>query len=355
MNDPTKKDIKCLKVEKRNGEKIRQLLVKFGYLDNDHRIESDETHIFFPLRRHVELEGIFTELDTRNLEVVVHSVRSRSRRMSYRDMLENILPEELYHLIPSSFDLIGQIAIVKVLPEVIGYKEEIGKSIISSTNARTVYLKTGNVSGNFRLPELEFIAGEPLEETTHNEHGLKLFIDVKKAFFNPRLANEHQRVANLVRSGETVVDFFTGTGPFALLIAKRVSRSKVYAIDINPDAIRCLNESLKLNKLQGTINPIIGDIKNISDLLPEADRAIMNLPGQASEFLNIAFEKTKKGGAIHYYSFSPKNATDPVKAVCEEIEIWFEKHGLPGKIKNAFKLREVSVAKFQVAVDILRS
>jgi tRNA (guanine37-N1)-methyltransferase len=329
------------------------MLVKSGFLDRDYRIDSDKEHLFFPLMDTVPLEGFFKLLNTKDLEVVPHSVQIRPKKTNFKHLMTDTLPENLHPFIPSSFDLIGKIAILKLHPEMFSHKEAIGKGIIASTSARAVYLKTDDVGGKYRIPKLELIAGEPLEETIHNEHGMKLFVNVKKAFFNPRLANEHQRIANLVTSDESVIDFFTGIGPFAIMIAKRI-KATVHAVDINSDAIRCLKESLSLNRLQGDVYPVVGDINDIHKVLPRADRVIMNLPGQARDYLKVAFKMIKKGGFIHYYSFSPKNALDPVEAVYNDVHTWLVLQNHPGKIRNAFKLREVSVSKFQVAIDIQR-
>jgi tRNA (guanine37-N1)-methyltransferase len=64
---------------------------------------------------------------------------------------------------------------------------------------------------------------------------------------------------------------------------------KVYAIDINPDAYKYLKENVKLNKLEGTVIPLLGDVDEVlSGLSIEADRIIMNLPGTAWSFLDTA-------------------------------------------------------------------
>ncbi len=41
----------------------------------------------------------------------------------------------------------------------------------------------------------------------------------------------------MVQDGETVVDLFAGVGPFSVLIGKRNPSVKVYAVDLNPDAV----------------------------------------------------------------------------------------------------------------------
>jgi len=344
----------CLRANKQNGEAIRQKLAENDFINRDYRIESDNKHVFFPLKDSIAIDSVFAIFDGEILSIIKYPVYPRPRKVSYKDRVTKIIPPDFHHLIPSSFDVIGKIAMVKMEPEIIDFKKEIGKSILSVSRIQSVYMKTDEVKGQFRLPELELIAGEPVTETIHKEHGVTVFVDIKKAFFNPRLANEHQRIASIVKEGEVVLDLFTGVGPFAILIAKN-NRATVHAVDINPSAIACLEESIKLNSLKGDIVPVTGDIRNVYSSLPMGDRIIMNLPGDARSYLDVAFSKTKKGGYIHYYTFSPKNAPNPVEMVSNDLDNWLKNNGKIGTIINAFKLREVSAGKFQVAVDMQKT
>ncbi len=49
---------------------------------------------------------------------------------------------------------------------------------------------------------------------------------------------------------------FAGVGPFAIPIAKS-KRAKVYAIDINPEAVELLKKNVRLNRVSG-VYPIVG-------------------------------------------------------------------------------------------------
>ena len=55
----------------------------------------------------------------------------------------------------------------------------------------------------------------------HQEHGIKIFTNVCKAYFSPRLGDEHKRVSDKVKNDEIVVDLFTGVGSFPLHIARK--------------------------------------------------------------------------------------------------------------------------------------
>jgi tRNA (guanine37-N1)-methyltransferase len=93
---------------------------------------------------------------------------------------------------------------------------------------------------------------------------------------------------------------FAGIGPFSIMIAKTHSPKKVYAIDMNPEAIAYMKENLALNKVTNVI-PVEGDAREKIVELEQADRIIMNLPHDASGFVTEAVRSLKPGGIVHYY------------------------------------------------------
>jgi tRNA (guanine37-N1)-methyltransferase len=109
-----------------------------------------------------------------------------------------------------------------------------------------------------------------------------------------------------VRDGETVVDLFAGVGPFSVLIGKRNLNVKVYAIDLNPDAVELLNVNVRVNRVENRVFPILADAREIArtNLKDTADRVIMNLPETAIDFIDAACNAIKpEGGIIHFYAF----------------------------------------------------
>ncbi len=187
------------------------------------------------------------------------------------------------------------------------YENLIGEAILKThRNIKTVLAKAGAISGTYRLREFTFIAGEHKTQTIHREFGCQYHVDVAKAYFSPRLSHEHERVASLVQVGETVVDLFAGVGPFSVLIAKKNPNVKVYAVDINPDAVELLKVNARVNRVENRVFPILGDARQITAtrLKGLADRVIMNLPETAIEFVDAACQAIKPhGGIIHFYAF----------------------------------------------------
>jgi len=150
-----------------------------------------------------------------------------------------------------------------------------------------------------RLRNLELLVGEDTY-TVHKEFGLSYELEVGKVYFSPRLSAERQRIANLVRDGEVIIDMFCGVGPFSIMIAKYRSPKKIYAIDINPTAIRYLRSNITRNGVDG-IAPLLGDAKDIVKNIERCDRIIMNLPLSSFLFLETALSAVKDNANIHYY------------------------------------------------------
>jgi tRNA (guanine37-N1)-methyltransferase len=217
-------------------------------------------------------------------------------RKRLRDKLSDTFPAETLSKIYNSFDIIGDIAIIKIPPSNIANAEKVAKQIMAvHRNIRTVLTPLTRMTGDFRVRELSLLAGESKTNTIHKEAGCIFMIDVEKTYFSPRLSYEHQRIASFVKSGETVVNMFAGVGSFSIIIAKTVSPVKVYSIDVNPTAV-----------VQSSVFPILGDSKDIISAQLEglADRVLMPLPEKALEYLPYALSALKpSGGMIHYYDF----------------------------------------------------
>jgi len=237
---------------------------------------------------------------------------------------------------------------VEVPDELEKWAEDIGKALLEvHKHVKSVYKKSGKVKGKARLRELVHLAGEIRTETLHREHGCVFKVDVKKAFFSPRLSYERQRILELTKDGEFVVDMFAGVGPYAVLLAK-YHKLKVYAIDINPDAIELLKENIRLNKVSEKVKPFLGDS---GELAPkgEANRVIMNLPLKAKEYLEVAFDVIKEG-TIHFYGLSDEeDLYDSWISFIQEIA---EKKGRKVEIQETRIVRPYAPKRHHVAIDI---
>jgi tRNA (guanine37-N1)-methyltransferase len=232
------------------------------------------------------------------------------------NVIEDKLPPHLLASLPHSIDFIGDIAIVEIPPDLEVHREVVGEAILKThKRVHTVLAKSGAVKGVYRLRELKTIAGIGKTETVHREHGCLFHVDPTKAYFSPRLSHEHDRVASQIRNDETIIDMFAGVGPFSILIAKRHEGAKVYAVDVNPDAVGYLKKNIEANHVGEIVTPFLGDIRQIvkKEMLGIADRVIMNLPESAIEYVDVACQALKpEGGVVHYYEFA--SMPEPLKA-----------------------------------------
>ncbi len=307
----------CIKVPKRQGETVLALTKQMKIINNELQIRSDEEAVFIPvLSPPSENQRAKLRKQVKNSQLLTHVFEEKKKpKPTLLELLEGKLPPHLLSRLPRAMDFVGDIAIVEILPELEAHKRLIGEAILKTRpNARTVLAKAGAVDGTYRLRKFTDIAGEPRTETVHKEYGCRFYVDVAKTYFSPRLAYEHKRVASLVKEGETVIDLFAGVGPFAIHIAKTQQNVKVYAIDVNPHAVEYLERNIRLNKLLGKIDAILGDAKQVArKRLPGvADRVIMNLPEKAFEFVDVACKALKPaGGIVHFYNFV--NASDSVQ------------------------------------------
>ena len=139
---------------------------------------------------------------------------------------------------------------------------------------------------------------------------------------------------------------FCGIGPFPIVIAKNKD-VEITAVDINKEAIKYLNENIKLNKLKGSIETYCGDIREVSKSFKlKFDRIIMNLPGLAYTFLDIAVNLIEENGIINYYEFSDsyEQGIKRLQDACSEV-------GKEVEILNTRKVKSTSPGEWHVAID----
>ena len=279
----------CVVVPKKKAEPIRLRLMEKGVLRRNLQIKSDAKNVFLPVTQRVDLGY---PVETSEFKEIGEQITD------YRILVD--IPEDLRPLLPSSYDTIGTIAIVKMASEVRPYAGKIGRAIMTTQKSIKTVCADSGVVDEFRVRDVEVVAGEKSTETIHKEYGLTFKVDVSRAFFSPRLSTERQIVAKQVRPGEIVIDMFSGIGPFAIMIAKQSQPKIVYAIDINPEAIELMKENIALNKAT-VVQPILGDAGEVVPKLEKVDRIVMNLPHSALNYIHEALIALKPEGVVHYY------------------------------------------------------
>jgi tRNA (guanine37-N1)-methyltransferase len=221
---------------------------------------------------------------------------------------------------------------------------------------KSVWQQTSSVSGDYRLRNLEFLLGIKTTETRYKEYGCIYKIDLRKAYFSPRLSYERQRIARLVQNEETVLNMFSGVGCYSIAIAKYSMPLKVISIDVNPSAFSFLEENIRLNRVETKIIPLLGDAKSKinQELQDTTDRVLMPLPEKAYAYLDYAVLALKpEGGWIHYYDFEyAKSNEDPVKKVETKVSEKLCKLCPNFQVKFGRIVRPIGPNWHQVVLDI---
>ena len=355
-----------IKIPVQNIEATRQIVLKHKIIDHDYKIKIENGYGHIPIKADADEEllnqviaeakdEIIKENEKYTIEIVdmdeesdLETVKRYPRSMT--ELLQGKLTEEEIEELKKSFDIIGDVVILEIPEDLEAHKKEIGQAALQFTKRKTVYMKRSAVKGVTRVRELELLAGEDNPITIHKEHGTRLKLDVKNVYFSPRLATERKRVQEATQDGEEILDMFAGIGPFPIVIAKE-KNVNITAVDINEYAIKYLNENIKLNKLKDNahITAICGDTNEVAanELKGKKfDRLIMNLPGLAPEFLDLAVSLCKDGGVIHYYEFS-----DGFSQGIERAQIACEKQNKEVEILNTRKVKSSSPGMWHVAID----
>ena len=266
--------------------------------------------------------------------------------------LEDVLSEKESEELISAFDQVGDIIIVRI-PESLKHKKKIiGETLLEQVkSANSVFYQSSDVQGDFRTRDLELLAGKNSTETEYKEYGCRFLVDVEKAFFSPRLSTERERIANLVKNDETVINMFGGVGMFSIMVAKK-TKCLVYNIDINPIASNLCEKNIVQNKLAGGVISINGDASKVIEeqLQNKGDRTLMLLPERSDEFLQSAIDATKSGGIIHYYSHVSAESKNLAGKLSEKH--FLEITSVESKILHSKIVRPVGPRYYQTVVDV---
>ena len=341
------KGIKCwaARVEKNRAEEVRKRLLKLDILNPRLKPFEKNGFIYFPLKDQEKVDDILGEL---NVSVMAAYFEERPRRpKSLEEILSNKLPKELLDLLPSSYDLIGDIILVEIPHELKPYEKLVAEALMKlHPRVKTVLSKEGATRGEYRV-----IAGLNRFETVHREHGCVIRVDLRKAFFNPRMSGERIRVARSVSEGEKILDMFAGIGSFSIIIAREQPTATIIAIELNPEAYKLMLENIKLNRVEDRVKPILGDCREVLKQIHEKfDRVIMDLPHSSINYLDLALEKTKQNGIIHLYLVGV--GRDPVEDARERVLKKIRGLGFDVDILYARRVMEIAPRKSTIVLDL---
>ncbi|MFH1209543.1 MAG: hypothetical protein V1663_02025 [archaeon] len=266
--------------------------------------------------------------------------------VTLKEALKNKLSKKDLNLVPSSFDIIGTIALFSKLSKELKNKEKIiAKTLIDlNKNIKTVVKKTEKYSGRLRLQKVKIIAGEKTKETIHKENNVTLKLNIETCYFSPRSGSERLRIAKLVKNNESILTLFSGIAPFPLTIERNSNPKEIYAIELNKECHKYAKENLLLNKSRKIIL-FQGDVKKVLPKIKKKfDRIIIPLPKSSKSYLDLALKHSKKNTVIHFYDFSKENEFP--QASIKKIEKYCKI-----KLINAVKCGNYSPYTYRVCID----
>jgi tRNA (guanine37-N1)-methyltransferase len=328
-------------VQRKDGESVRRYLRQRNLLRNDLLLKKDDECIYFPVQEVTK--------DLQSYKIVFKAFEKKETKpSSYKDVVK--IPQELRDSLPSSYDVVGDIILLKLPKHLHLYRKQIGVALLKvHPNIRTVCL-ANPVAGELRTRRVTVIAGGKKTTTVHTEYGLSFHVDVRTTYFSPRLASERWRIANMVQPEETVVDMFAGVAPFSIMIARYANPKIVYAIDKNTEAVKLALENVKRNHALQTVEVLHGDVKDVTRILSrKADRIIMNLPFSAHLFFSSALSLAGQRCIVHYYDILKE---EDIQVRIDYLKKVATDHGFHLKDFSVRTMKSYAPREFYIGIDI---
>jgi len=278
-------------------------------------------------------------------------------RKYLRQLAREVLGEELAEKIWGRMEIIGDILVIRVPFDL---KPDTLKPLAERVLKELPYIRSvwgafPGVRGEYRLRKYVHLAGEKRSETIYKEYGCLFKLDITKVYISPTLSYEHYRVAKLVQPGEVVTNMFAGAGLFSIVMAKHAKPKTVYSIDINPDAYRYMVENVKLNRVEHTVVPILGDAAKVIEekLAGTSDRVLMPYPDMALDYLIYALKALRMRGWIHIYlHVEADKGEDPVERAKAIAGRKLEELGIrSSEFVYGRVVRPIAPRKYQVVLD----
>ncbi len=277
-------------------------------------------------------------------------------KKTIKSNLSGIIPDKLLSLVPTSFDILGAkgdaVAIIEVPDELEAYETQIGEAIRHvHRNVKSVLGKKGERHGEFRLRDMKLLVGDEDTEIIHKESGCRFKLDPRVTYFSVRESTERERIIEQITGPEDVLVLFGGIGPFPICIAKKRPEVTAVSIELNPDAHRYCLENIRLNKLEGRVTAILGDVREVAPTLGrQFDRVLTPLPKGAYMFLDVIIPTVKPGGILHHYHWA--SDLDPYSEAYQFVDEAAAKYGRKTEFLGGVKVAKYSPRVSKVRIDV---
>ncbi|MBI2040850.1 MAG: methyltransferase [DPANN group archaeon] len=219
-------------------------------------------------------------------------------------LLASNLPAEDVNLLPASYQQLGEICFLKLNQKLHKHKKLIGKAVLElHPQFRAVCLQK-NISGEFRKPKIEAIAGSLPNDILVKENNCVFRFNPKEIMYSQGNHQEKKRLIAGVNGNEVIVDMFAGIGYWVIPITKTKKTNRIFAIEKNPVAFKYLQENIRANRVN--VTAISADCETAVKKypIPVADRIIMGLIPSCKKFIPAAIKISKPGTIIHYHGLA---------------------------------------------------
>ena len=184
----------------------------------------------------------------------------RSRGPPAERVRRRLTPElgaRLSALLPTRYERLGSVLVLRLPPPLHAYAAAIGASYREELGVAAVLVRSGPVAGEERHPQLQLVSGTATE-TEVREHGVRYRFDARHIMFSRGNKSERARMGRVVGPGEVVADLFAGIGYFALPAAAIGRAARVDACEKNPEALRFLQQNAVANRVVDRIRIFLG-------------------------------------------------------------------------------------------------
>ncbi len=134
----------CIKVSKSQGEQTIRLATKFGLADKSLVIQRENESLCIPLVREpqgIELTTLKSLVQKFSINIAVFSEKQLPPE-TLTQALQDKLPSDLLARVPQAFDIIGDIVVIDIPPQLKAYQSLIGDAIlVTQKNVLTVLAK----------------------------------------------------------------------------------------------------------------------------------------------------------------------------------------------------------------------
>ncbi len=332
-----------IQTNKNEAENIKKILIEHNIYNKGIKAQNDKNYVYFPI---TTLNPKIKIL--KKYKIVNKKSEKYITTKSFKDILVNEFKIKDYI---SSYDTLGDIAIIKITKEMEEKEREIAKRLLEiNPSLKTIVKKISPFEGEYRVEKVKYLAGKKSFTTIINENNCKFKVELGKMFFSTRLSFERTRVSEFIKDNKTVGVFFSGVGPFSIVIGKKHPNCKVYSIELNKEAHKMALENIILNKINN-VKPICADVYNYAKKIEnKCDYIIMPLPKTSDLFLEAAYKAIKKNtGIITLYKFVDN--INPYKEILKELKEFAKKKNKKIKVIFKRKVRDYSPDIIQIVID----